>query len=125
MDSQLQARFPGRGLDSIVLLEKKHPEAVNPGILQRQAIFRFVHSEPARAAGTGGEKDVLVNDVLARYAAGLESLQILDEVPNCEVSGIALPVVALLFAELEGINVGYPQNVATISGAPKYSLKHL
>ena len=92
---------PDAALMPSLSLEEQHAEAVEAGILQREAIFGFVHAEAARAARSGGEEDVVVEDVLARHALLFERLQVLHQVADGEVGRIALAVVAELLAELE------------------------
>src|SRR4029450_3598204 len=64
------------------------------------------HPETARAAGSGGEKHVAIDDVLPRHALRLETLQELDEMPDHEVRRVALAVVSVLFAKLERGDIG-------------------
>ena len=64
VEVHLQAGF-GVGLrEAARLLEQQHAEAVEPGVAQRQAVFRLVHAEAAGTAGAGGEEDVPVDDLL-------------------------------------------------------------
>src|SRR6185503_18552293 len=58
-------------------------------------------AEPAWAARSRREEDVIINDFLTIHPAGFELLQILDQVADGKVSRIALPVVPVLFAKLE------------------------
>ena len=77
----------------------------NPAVAQGQAVFGFVHAEAAGAAGAGREEDVAVDDFLLGNALLFQRLQILHQVADGEVSGIALAVVAVLLARLERLDV--------------------
>ena len=59
-----------------------------------------------------------------RHPARFQALQVLHQVAHGEVRGIALAVVAVLLAQLEGRDVGHRQNVAAISAAFKHRLDH-
>ncbi len=59
-----------------------------PGILQRKAILRLIHAEAARPAGTRGEEDVIVDDLLARQALLLQPLQIRTRLPTVKYVGL-------------------------------------
>src|SRR5579862_7568408 len=95
-----------------------------PRVLQRQAILRLIHTEAARPARPGSEEDVIVADLLLRHALRLEELQVLDEIADGEVRRVALPVVAVFLAQLEGIDVRHRQHVAVIAAALEDSLDH-
>ena len=106
VEVHLQAGF-GVGLaEAARLLEQQHAEAVETGVAQGQAILGFVHAEAARSAGAGGEEDVAVDDFLLGQALLFQALQILHQVADGEVSGVALAVVAVFLAGLKGADVG-------------------
>src|SRR5439155_10221393 len=113
------------GLDAVVLLEKQHAEAVEPGVLEREPVLRLVHPEPARSAGSGSEEDIVVEDLLARNSFFLQALQILDEVADSEVGRIALPVIAVLLAELKRGDIGRRNHLAFVIVPLKNSLDQL
>jgi len=117
IDGELQPRLAGRGLDSVAILEEQDAETIEAGVLEREAILGLVHAETARSAGTGGEENVVVEDVLARNAFLFEELEILDQIADREIGGIALPVVAIFLAELERGHVGHGQLFATVTAA--------
>src|ERR1019366_5356076 len=87
------------------LLEEEHAEAIEAGVAQGEAIFGFIHAEAAGSAGAGGEENVAVDDLLLGNALLFQGLQVLDQVADGEVGGIALSVVAVLFAGLERLYV--------------------
>ena len=101
IDGELQPWLAAGGLDAVASLKQQHAEAVEAGILQRKAILRLIHAEAARAAGAGGEEDVVVEDLLAGHAFLLQQLQIPHQIADGEISRIALAVVAELLAGLE------------------------
>src|SRR5215472_16264360 len=106
VDVHFQAGF-GVGLgEAAGLLEEEHAEAVEPGVAQGEPVLGFVHAEATRPAGAGGEEDVAVDDFLLRDALLFEALQVLDQVADGEVGGVALAVVAVLLAGLKGFDVG-------------------
>ncbi len=117
VDRELQSSFARGRLHAVILLEQQHAEAVEARILQGQAIFGLVHAEAARSARAGGEEDVVVDDLLLGQAAGFQALQILHQIAHREIGRIALPVVAVLLAELEGRDVRHRQDVAAIAAA--------
>ncbi len=106
VEVHLQAGF-GVGLAQAAgLLEQQHAEAVETGVAQGQAVLGFVHAEAARSAGAGGEEHVAVDDFLLGEALLFQALQILHQVADGEIGRVALAVVAVLFAGLEGFHVG-------------------
>ena len=122
---ELQPGFARGRLHAVILLEQQHAEAVEARILQSQAIFRLVHAEAARTTGAGGEEDVVVDDLLLGHAAGFQALQVLHQVADREVRRIALPVVAVFLAQLEGRHVRHRQDLAAIAAAFEHGLDHL
>src|SRR5580692_2407396 len=50
VDRELQSRFAGGGLDSIAVLKQQHPETIEAGVLEREAILRLIHAEAAWTA---------------------------------------------------------------------------
>ena len=101
--------MPGFGVglaQAARLLEQQHAEAVEPGVAQRQPVLGFVHAEAARAAGAGGEEHVPVDDFLLGEALFFQALQILHQVADGKIGRVALAVVAVLLAGLEGLHVG-------------------
>src|SRR5262249_34349376 len=76
-------------------------EAVKAGILESEAVFGFVHAEAARAARAGGEKDVVIDDVLLGHSLRFKTLQVTNQVPHRKIGRVALAVVAEFLAGLE------------------------
>ncbi len=87
------------------LLEQQHAEAIETGVPQGQAIFRFIHPEAAGSAGAGREEDVAVDDFLLGNPLLFQGLQILHQVADREVRRVALAVVAILLSRLERLHV--------------------
>ena len=114
-----QAGFGFGLVQAAALLEQEHAEFLEAGVAQREAIFSFVHAEAAGAAGAGGEEDVAVADFVLGKAFGFKVLHELHQVADGEVGGIALAVVAVLFAELEGLFVGHRHGLALVAEALK------
>src|ERR1022692_4366567 len=104
---ELQPGFAGGRLHAVILLEEQYPEAGEAGVLQSQAILRLVHAEAARTTGTGGKEDVVVDDLVLRHAARLQALEVLHQIANREVGGLALAVVAVFLAQLKRRDVGH------------------
>ena len=104
----------------MVLLEKQDAETPEARILQRHPVLGLVHAEAARSAGARGEKDVAVEDFLAGETVSFQRPQELDEVADGKVSGIALAIIAILLARLEGGHVGVRQHLAAIAAAAKH-----
>ena len=50
VDGELQSRLARGGLDSIAVLKQQHAEAIEAGVLEREAILRLIHAEAARTA---------------------------------------------------------------------------
>ena len=119
---ELQAGITGHSIDAMVLLEKQDPKAPEPRILKRHSILGLVRAEAARPAGSRSNKNVIVEDFLARKTSSFQRPQELDEVANGEVSRIALAVVAILLARLEGGHVGGWQHLEAIAAAAKHGL---
>lgn len=103
---ELEAGLARRGFGSVTVFEQQHPEAIEPSILQREAIFRFVHAEAARAARARGKEDVVIQNLVPGQAFLLKELKILHQISYGAVSGITLAVVAKLLTSLEGGNGG-------------------
>src|ERR1035437_9664966 len=105
IEVHFQAGF-GVGLGQAArLLEEEHAKAIEAGVAQGEAIFGFIHTESAGSAGAGGEEDVAVDDFLLGNALLFQGLQVLHQVADGEAGGIALAVVAVLFAGLERLHV--------------------
>ncbi len=119
VDSELQPGLAGSRLDSVAVFEQQHAEAIEAGIFQREAILRLIHAEAARAAGAGGEENVVIQNLVARHPFFLQELEILHQVAHGEISRIALAVVAELFAGLEGGDIGHGQFFAAVAAALK------
>ena len=107
------------------LLEQQHAEAVEPGVAQRQPVFRFIHAEAARAARAGGEEHVAVDDFLLAEALLFQALQILHQVADGEIGRIALAVVAVLLAGLESAHVGRGNGFGTVAQAFERAMNQL
>ena len=74
VDVQRQAGF-GLGLvQAAALLEQQDAELVKPGVAQGEAVFGFIHTEAAGAAGAGGEEDVAVADFVLGKTLVLQGL---------------------------------------------------
>ncbi len=114
---ELQPRLAGSGFQAVAIVEEQHAEAVEPGVLQREAIFGFVHAEAARAAGSRRKKYVVIEYVLARLACLLERLQVFHQVADRKIRRIALAVVAILLAQLKPGNIRHGDALAVVSGA--------
>ena len=114
---ELQAGLARGGFDAVAVLEKQHAEAIEAGVLQREAILGFVHAEAARAARSRGKEDVVVENLLPRNAFFFQKLQILHQIADGEVGRIALAVVAKFLARLERRHIGHRQLFAAISAA--------
>ena len=119
IDGELQPRLARGRLDAVAVLEQQDAEAVESGVLQREAVLGLVHAEAARTAGAGREEDVVVENLLAREPFLLEELEILHQIAHGKVGRVALPVVAEFLAGLEGRNVGHRKLLAAISAALK------
>ena len=121
----LQAGF-GVGLAQPAgLLEQQHAEAVEPRVAQRQAVLGFVHAEAARPAGAGGEEHVAVDDFLLGQPLLFQALQILHQVADGEIGRVALAVVAVLLAGLEGLHVGSGHGLGTVAQAFERAMHQL
>src|SRR5262249_39689556 len=103
------------GLNTIVLLKQQDAETVIARVLQGKAILRFVHSEATWTARAGGEKDVVVDNLLPGHTAGFQPLEVSNKDAHGKVGRIALPVVALLLTQRKAHTVGNGKNSATIS----------
>ncbi len=122
VNGKFQAGIAGHRIDAMVLLEKQDAKTAEARILERHAVLGLVGAEAARPAGSRSEKNVMVENFLAREASRFERLQELYEVADGEVSGIALAVVAKLLAGLEGGHVGVRQHLEAIAAAAKHGL---
>ena len=107
------------------LLKQQHAEAIKSRVAQRQTILGFVHSEAAGPAGAGGDEDVAVDDLLLGQAFLFQVLDKLHKVADGEVGGIALSIVAILFAELEGLLVGHRDRLALVAEAFQRAMDQL
>ena len=125
VDGELQPRLAGSGLQPVAVVEQQHAEAVEARIFQREAILGFVHAEAARPAGARGKEDVVIENVLARHARLLERLEILHQVADREIGRIALPVVAVLLAQLETGHVRHGHALAVVAGAQENGANQL
>ena len=125
VDREFESGFAGSRLQAVAIVEQKHAEAVKARILQRKAVFGFVHAEPARAAGARGKEHVIIENFLARLARSFEGLQVLHEVADGEVGRIALAVVAILFPELETGDIGHRHAFTVVTRAEKYGADQL
>src|SRR5258706_1835998 len=105
INRELQPRLARLGLDSIAVFEQQHSEPVKSRILQRKAIFGLIHSESARATRSRGEKDIVIQNLLAWDTLLLQKLEILHQVSHREIGRITLPVIAKLLSRLESGNV--------------------
>ena len=117
---EFQAGITGHSIDTMVLLEKQDSKLSEPRILQRHSILGLVGAEAARPAGSRSNKNVIGNDFLAGKTSCFLRPQELDEVADGEVSRIALAVVAILLAGLEGGHVGVRQPLEAIAAAAKH-----
>ena len=115
INGELQSRLARGGLDAIAVFEQQDAEAIEARILQREAIFSFVHAEAAGTARTCSKEDVIVQNLLTRKAFFLQELQILHQIADREIRRIALAVVPEFLARLEGGDVGHRQLLAAVS----------
>ena len=107
------------------LLEQQHAETVETGVAQCQAVLGFVHAEAAGAAGAGGEKNVAIDDFLLAQALFFQILQVLNQVSDGKIGGIALAVVAVLLARLEGLYVGSRHGFGAVAQAFERAMHQL
>src|ERR1700752_3116319 len=99
--TELESRLSARSLYAVSLLEQQHTEAIEPGVLQRKAVFSLVPAEAPRATRAGREEDIVVDDLLAAQPFPFELLQIPHQIADREIRRVALTVVAELLACLE------------------------
>src|SRR5664279_3889884 len=121
---ELQPGFARGCLHAVVLLEQQYAETAETGVLQRQAVLRLVHSKAAWTARAGGKEDMVVDDLFFRHPPRFQALEVLHEIADSEVRGVALTVVAVFLAELERRHIRHRQDLAAISAALKYRLDH-
>ena len=81
VDGELQSGLAGGSFYAVVLLKEQHAETIEARILQGQAILGFVHTEATRPTRTGGEEDVVVDDLLLGETAGSRGSA--DASPDC------------------------------------------
>src|SRR5262245_42358069 len=117
IDVHLKPGFGLRLVQAARLLEEHDAESVEARIAQRQPVLRLVHPEAARPAGARREEDMVVNDLLARLALLLQSLQELHQIPDREVGWITLAVIAVLLAGLKSRHVRNRKSLALIPQA--------
>src|SRR5262249_61822126 len=94
-----------------------HGDASNPQSAHPRTSPPLKHPKRPRPAGARREEDMVVNDRLARLALLLQPLQELHQIPNREVSGIALAVIAVLLAGLKSRHVRNRKGLALIPQA--------
>src|SRR5438552_8983841 len=119
VDGEFESRFARGCFDAVAVFKQQHAEAVKSSILQRKPILGFVHAEAAWSARSRSEEDVVVQNLLARDTFLLQKLEILHQVPDGKIRRIALAIVAVLFARLEGGDVRHRQLLAAIAAALK------
>ncbi|MFZ0298755.1 MAG: hypothetical protein WAM13_10450 [Candidatus Sulfotelmatobacter sp.] len=119
INCEFQTGLAGGSLNPVAIFEEQDTKTVEAGVLQREAIFRLVHAEAARTAGTRGEEYEVVQDLFARQAFLLQKLKVLHEIAHGEVGGITLAVVAELLAGLKGRDVGNRQLFAAVAATLK------
>src|SRR5262249_9592870 len=100
-------------------------ETVESGIAERQTILGFVHPEAAGSAGAGREEYVLVDDFLFRKPLFFQALQILDQIADGKIGRVALPVVAVLFAGLECLDIRRRNRFGTVAEAFQCAVNEL
>ena len=115
VEVHFQAGFRFRLVQSARLLKQQHAESIKARVAQCQAILGFVHAEAAGAAGAGGEENVTVNDLLLGQALLFQASGQTAQGCHGEVRGVALAVVAVFLAELEGVLVGDRQGFALVA----------
>src|SRR5260370_7625044 len=115
VDRELQSRLARGRLDSVAVLEQQHTEAIEACVLQREAILRFIHAEAAWTTRTRRKENIVVQNVFAGDTFLFQELEILHQIPHCEVRRIALPVVAVFFASLEPRHVRHRHLLPPIS----------
>ncbi len=125
IDRVLEAGLLALLADAVVLLEADHAEAVEAGIAQREPVFGGIRAEPAGAAGAGREKDEAVHNLRPGHAGQFHLAEVLDQAPAGEVSGAALPVVAVLFSDMESRLVRGGERLALVPGTVKNGFDEL
>ncbi len=125
IDVHLQPGFGIRLGEAAGLLEQEHAESVEPGIAQGEAIFGLIHAEAAGSARAGREEDVAIDDFLLGNSLFFQGLQILHQVADGEVGGIALAVVAVLLPRLKRLDVGRGDGFGAIAEAFKSAMHQL
>ena len=101
---QLQPGLSARLLHPGRLLKEDDPEAAKAGVVEGEPVLRLVHAETARAARSGSEEDIILDNLLFREPLLLQFLEVLNEVSYRKVGGVALAVVAVLLAHLKGLH---------------------
>src|SRR6516162_9030646 len=120
IDRELQPRFSGFGLDSIAVFEQQDAEPVEARVLKGEPVFRLIHAETAGAAGTGRKEHVVVKNLLARDSFSLEELEVLHQIADGEIGGIALPIVPEFFPDLKSRHVWHRQLLTTVTATLKH-----
>src|SRR5262249_40193391 len=105
------------GLDAVAVLKEKNTEAVETGVLQREAVLGFVHAKAARPAGARGEENIIVEDVLARDSFFLATLEVLNQIADREIGRIGGALVAVFVTDRKGGHVGAWQRFAAVAAA--------
>ncbi len=112
------ASVAGRLAQAALLLEQQDAEAVEAGIAQRLPVFRDVGAEAARTAGAGGKEHARPDDLLDRHALAIAQVdQMLHEVADGEVRGIALRAVAEFLAVAQRLGVGDVERLHVVAEA--------
>ncbi len=125
VDGELQSWLTRGRFDPVAVLEEQHSETIEARILQREAILGLIHPEAARAAGTGSEENIVIQNVLARNAFLFQKLEILHQISHREICWVALPVVTEFLTRLECRHVGYRQLLAAISTALEHGANQI
>src|SRR5262249_34133288 len=122
---EFQTRLAGSGLDSLLLLKQEHAKPVETGVLQRKAVFRFIHPEAARSAGAGREEHGPHDDLFPRHLLLFESLEILNQISDSKISRIALAVISVFLPELKCRDVRRGDDFTLVAAAFEHGLDQL
>ena len=99
-----------------LLLEQEDAEAVESRVAQRLAVFGHVRAEPARAARPRGQEDVLADNLVDRHVLAVAQVhQVLHEIADGEVRGVALGAVAEFLPEPKRIGVGHVERLDRVA----------
>src|SRR5262249_27238092 len=121
IDGELQTGLAGGGFDAIAVFKQQDAETIEAGVLQRVAVFGFIHAKAAWTAGSRGKEDEVVENLLPRKPFFFKELQVLHQVSDGKVRRIALAIVAKFLAGLEGVDVRHRELFAAVAAPLKNS----